>query len=138
MWNVLTTEQDAKILSDLFGDFHDGCIREAHVWTETSVAQNLTMTCPTNLDTHVRIYFQRQFASPSAIELLFDEVVGMQLTSSPDDSDSIIWSASISFETGVFYWRDGSGKSWIGGKKLKWRDVSSWMGDTIRYGQKMK
>jgi hypothetical protein len=42
-WQSVETEGDAERLRTVFGDFHDGCLREAHVWTETYVSEDLSM-----------------------------------------------------------------------------------------------
>jgi hypothetical protein len=44
------------------------------MWTERYVDENLSMGMSPELDTNVRILFQRQFRDPSAIELLFEGV----------------------------------------------------------------
>ena len=102
------------------------------------------MTCSPQLDTHVRLLIQRQFSAPSAIELLFDEVMGLNVAPSPDNYDSIIFEATLLLKEGVFYWADVGDwlpdqediihTTWIAAQKLKWRDASEWMGGELRYG----
>ena len=135
MWNSVVTAHDAANLTKLFGGFHDGCIREVQIWTETSVESNLRMSCPPYLDSKLRIYFQRQSPSPSALELQFEELVEFHYTPTPDNYDSIILHAEITLEAGCFYWREKSvgATNGIGGKKLQWRDVSGWMGKERHY-----
>src|SRR5215212_4141203 len=45
-WCNVETAADVERLLSTFGEFHDGCLREVHIWTETSVDDDLTMTCP--------------------------------------------------------------------------------------------
>jgi len=134
-WIPILTEADAHALTEKFGYFHDGCLREFYLWTETSVAADLRMTCPGHMDSHNKFLFQRQFPNPSAIELHFDEVIGFHYAPSPENYDSIIFEAKITQTNGLFYWKEeGFDKSWVCGKKLKWRDASEWMGNQLRLG----
>jgi hypothetical protein len=142
-WHVLSSRSDVDDLLTQFDYFHDACVRELHLWTETFVDTELRMSCPGHLDTHIRILFQKQSVAPSAIEMQFDEVVQFNFQPSLENYDSIIFSAGIFIEDGIYYWVEGGGKdlktalagkiTWIAGKKLKWRDSSSLMGDKLRY-----
>ena len=156
MWHQLSSESDFASLTTAFGAFHDGCLKEALVSTEAYVAPNLAMSCPSHLHTRVRLLFQRQFKPVSAIELLFEQVTQFQLSPSTEGCDSIISSASITFEAGVFslagafvagplqlppgtspaVWRrePGTGEFRVAGKKLSWREVPGWLGPKARYG----
>jgi hypothetical protein len=143
-WHRVQTDADVEQLLSTFGGFHDGCLREAHIWTETYVTEDLTMACPGHLDTHVRLLFQRQWRDPSAIELLFDQVIAFHLAPSPENYGSEIADAALLIQDGIIYWaeswqwrpehpeRDES--TWIAAKQLRWRDASSWMGEQLRYG----
>jgi hypothetical protein len=143
VWNPISSQADIERLLKLFGWFHDGCLREAHVWTEHSVSSDLRMSCSGNLDTRVRILIQRQFKEPSAIELLFEQVTTFHLKPSPENYDSIIFGATMLVENDVFYWADSEGWSlnssehdnatWISAKKLSWRDASNWMDAELRF-----
>jgi hypothetical protein len=144
-WNLLASQAELDQLMNVFGGFHDGCIREAHVWTEHFVDTDLRMSCTGDLDTRVRLLIQRQFTSPSAIELLFEQVVTFHLQPSPENYDSIILGAAMLCRDGTFYWAEDADwspesskrddTSWIAAKKLSWRDASEWMGSDLRYGR---
>jgi hypothetical protein len=143
-WLELESPEELEVLLVLFGGFHDGCLREAHVWSETWVAEDLSMACPGHLDTNVRMLFQSQWRDPSAIELWFSEVVAFHLTPSPENYDSIIFDAILTKRDGVIFWADGGDwhpehpqrdeNTWIAARRLCWRDASAWMGDQLRYG----
>jgi hypothetical protein len=143
-WNHIVSKVDADKLLDVFGGFHDGCLREVHIWTESWVAPDLRMHCASDLDTRIRFYVQRQFRDPSAIELLFEQVVGFHLQPSAQNYDSIIFEATLLFDGDTICWADAAGWSptddkrdgvtWIAAKKAAWRDVSDWMGADLRYG----
>ena len=63
---------------------------------------------------HARLLFQRQFRNPSAIELVFHQVVGLCVVPSPENYDSIIFDASLTLKDGVFRWTDGEDQgTWI-------------------------
>ena len=143
-WKPLTSQADCDALMKLFGGFHDGCIREAHVWTETSVDAALGMSCPSHLDTRIQLLIQRQWKAPSAIELLFEQVVTFHLQPSADNYDSIIFSAEMLCRDDTFYWADLGGwlpespssndATWVAAKSVSWRDASEWMGSDLHYG----
>lgn len=143
-WLPLATSQDLEALLTRFGGFHDACLREIHVWTETYVGPDLGMTCPSHLDTRARVLIQRQFRDPAAIELLFEEVVGLHVIPTGEHHDSIIFSASLIRRGPVTYWADVAdwepdaenrdGATWIGAHRVSWRDASSWLGPDLRYG----
>ncbi len=143
-WNALSSQSDLDALLKLFDGFHDGCLREAHIWTEHSVDSEMRMSVSGDLDTRVRLLIQRQWSGPSAIELLFEQVVTFHLQPSPDNYDSIIYEATLLHDGDIFYWADEGGWSptgeardrctWIAAKKLSWRDASHWMGPELRYG----
>ena len=54
-WSPLASQAEAHELMKLFGGFHDGCLREAHVWTESFVDTGMSMSVASNLDTRVRL-----------------------------------------------------------------------------------
>ncbi len=143
-WQGVSTPHDLEGLLRVFGGFHDSCLREAHIWTETWVAEDLSMGCPGHLDTSIRMLFQRQFRAPSAIELWFTEVVAFHLAPPPENYDSVISDAVLLKRDDLIYWADGGDwhpehphrdeNTWIAAKRLRWRDASDWLGDKLRYG----
>ena len=143
-WIEVKDSKDIENLLDIFGGFHDSCLKELYMWTESYVDENLSMGMSTELDTNVRILFQRQYRDPSAIELLFEGVTQFHIVPSPINYDSIIYGAKLILHEGLFYWADEydwepedctlDTNSWISAKSLKWCDKSSWMGKQNRYG----
>lgn len=142
-WKLVQTQEDADALMASFGDFHDACFKEAHLWTSHWVGSDLSMACSEDLDTRVRFLFQRQVAAPSSIEMLFEQVTRLNLVPSPSGFFSIIFEATLLVTDEGVYWsseagwkpsdpeRDGS--TWISAKSLRWREVD-WMGEEFRYG----
>ncbi|MFN2476954.1 MAG: hypothetical protein ABR526_11530 [Chthoniobacterales bacterium] len=143
-WTAICSEADVERLLNVFGGFHDGCLREAHIWTETYVEGDLRMHCPGHDGTRVRLLFQRQFQDPSAIEMLFEQVVTFHVQPSPPNYDSIIYDAAMLLVDDIYYWAESSDWSprspsrdnatWIAAKKVSWRDASAWMGGELRFG----
>jgi hypothetical protein len=131
-WISLHSTADLEMFLDSVGALHDGCLKELYLWTGHYVAHDLSMDAPSCLDTNVRALFQRQFRGPSAIELLFQEVVRVEVDPTPDDFDSIIDSAGFHLAEGVFTFETDT--ITIQAKKVSWRDVSQWMGAHARYG----
>ncbi|KAA0548490.1 hypothetical protein FZW96_07920 [Bacillus sp. BGMRC 2118] len=135
-WNEIKNE-DIKDFLSMFGYFHDSCLKELMMWTEFSVDDNLAMAFGEGLDTKIRLLIQRQEKNPSAIELLFEGVCESHL-----DNYGFIYDANITFQDETFYWANhydwkpndaDQDVTWIASKKIKWRDVSNWMGEKRRY-----
>jgi hypothetical protein len=95
------------------------------------------------LDTRVRLLIQRQWNTPSAVELLFEQVTTFHLQPSPYNYDSLILDATMFLEGDTYYWadvgtwlptaNDRDKATWIAAKKVSWRDASDWMGAKLRY-----
>ena len=136
-------------------DFHDGCFREAHIWTETNIDSS-GMTYPGHLETHIRTLFQLSGDVPSPVELQFDEVIHFQTTPSPDNCDSIISHTELINTENIFHFRvylirlpitgepnssvstEGRENSppdiYIASRQISWRNASNWIGEELRYG----
>jgi hypothetical protein len=138
-WKELHTSRDLEDLLRLFGNFHDACVREVHVSSGHSVDRSLTMTVDWRTTVHVLI--QRQFVNPSAIELRFEEVVGLRVNAPSPTCEAILLDAALFLREGVFYWADRSDwtremegdSTWVSARRLYWRDASDWMGSELRY-----
>ena len=143
-WQELSSPEQIQTLMHLFGNFHDGCVREIHVATSHYVTEDLSMHFDAPL--LVGILVQRQFPSPSAIELRFAEVVGLRFSPPAPNYDAIIRSAAFFLRDGIFYWaEDGSwtpespGRddyTWVAARRVWWRDASRSVGPgvTLRPG----
>lgn len=90
MWNSLLSQSAIDQLLIDFGGFHDACLREISVATETYVGDNLSMSCPSHLDTSVLLSFQRQMRPLSAIEIKCEKVTSLHFIPSADGCDSIV------------------------------------------------
>ncbi len=128
-----------------FGSFHDGCVREAHLWTDHYVGPNLSMACSDKLDNRIRFLVQRQFINPAAIELLFEQVTRFNLVPTPNNYDTIIFEAALLVREDTIFWSPDSrwtpdlptrdDCTWVSAKQLRWREVD-WLGEKLHYGPK--
>ncbi|CAM5190074.1 hypothetical protein [Alishewanella longhuensis] len=143
-WIEIKNEEEAKALMQKFGYFHDACIKEAHLWTEHRVNEDLSMSCSGALDTSIKFVVQRQFRNPSCIEMLFEQVTRINIVPSSENYDQIIYEALIGIEDGEFFWsvdssetpkdRDPREDTWITSKILKWRVADEMLGSELSYG----
>lgn len=100
MWNEIKTQADIDRLMDLYGSFHDSCIRDFYISTAAYVEKNLSMQFDNKLT--ASILFQRQFAPNSVLELKFENSI--KYSYYPDGD--IIYDASLIIEDGLFYWTE--------------------------------
>lgn len=85
---------------------------------------------------------QRQWPNPSAIELLFQNIIAFHLFATERRYEANIYDGTLTLrEDGTFFWANDWGKeiptektTWVTSRALSWRDVSDWMGPTLRYG----
>ncbi|HET6671151.1 MAG TPA: hypothetical protein VFH15_13060 [Pyrinomonadaceae bacterium] len=158
MWNNLLSQAAIDQLLIDFGDFHDACLREISIATETYVADNLSMNCPPHLDTSVFLLFQRQERPLPAIEIKCEAVSELHFIPTADGCDSIISSGSMSLaEGGVrlainffgsplqglpgssIFFRSRANKQpdlVVMARSVSWRSLEEGLGDALRYRQK--
>ena len=141
-WIEVNTEKDMKKLLEVFGGFHDGCLREMHLWNSYFIDEDLCMGSGEG-NLNAKVIFQRQLESPSAIEVYFTQVQRMNIVSTPSNYWYSIFEATLSYKDGLYYWSDEDNFNidsptneamWISSKGIKWRNRSEWMGEELRYG----
>jgi hypothetical protein len=132
-YKQIASQVDIHSLLNWVGDFHDGLIKEIHVVNSGFVDTNLAMTEPGS-GVSARILVQCQFRYPFAVELVFLQVLRIDIREMRD-----IRSASASFstekETGfprIIFDFDGDQ---IESRALLYRDASTWMGKEARFGE---
>ncbi|WP_026881375.1 hypothetical protein [Clostridium akagii] len=144
-WIEVKTKDDIKNLLDVFDFFHDGCLREIHLWNSYYIGSDLSMAAGEGT-LNAKVIFQRQSKNPSAIEVCFSEVQRMNIVATNPNYWYMILGASLFYKGGLYYWADeeqwnisepsNSEIMWISAKGIKWRDKSEWMKDTLRYGSR--
>ncbi len=142
-WIPITTDIEAERLLTLFGEFHDSCIREAHIWTGHFVSPDLSMSCDGGLDTCVNFLVQRQFRDPSCIELRFEQVTRINVVPTPVNYNSVIHNATLIVHGDGITWAldlpeskleeiDSSQDTWVTAKVLKYRVADELLGPLKR------
>jgi len=101
VWDELDSAEAVNRLMASFGGFHDGCLREISVATETYVGEGLAMHCPSSLDTSALLLFQRSGGPVAAVEIQCREVMGFHLKPSAEGCDSIIMGGAIGLSRGA-------------------------------------
>lgn len=60
-WIGVKDRKNIQNIPDAFGWFHDSCLKELYMSTESYVDEELSMAVPSGLDTNVRIFFKGSF-----------------------------------------------------------------------------
>ncbi|MEA4987641.1 MAG: hypothetical protein VB095_06240 [Anaerovorax sp.] len=141
MWNEISSKEDANNLLELFGYFHDGCIKELKYVSGTFVKPNMNMM-PINEKRELCVIFQRQWRDPSVIEIVFSGLSLLHLAPVDENYTSEILDANMEFSEDGVFWIDGDlsekelhkaldaeGYTWIKAKKAKWRAVEEFIGN---------
>ena len=156
MWIPLSSSTAIADLLTNFGGFHDACLREVALATETYVDEKRAMACPGNLDTSALLYFQRQSQDFPAIELRCTGVTQFRLRPTPDNCDSIIVGGTVATEgerlrLAVSFAGaplKGPPNTWVElphrsledpdlevvAQSMAWRSLNNALGDNLRYG----
>ena len=90
MWIELDSRAAIEDLLDRFDGFHDGCLREVALATETYVDAEGAMACPGHLDTSALLYFQSQYEQLRAIEVRCVGIAQFRLRPTAENCDSIL------------------------------------------------
>src|SRR5687767_5438810 len=101
-WMSLDSPEAIERFLGQFAGFHDSCLREISIATETFVDSGLSMSCPPHLDTSVLLFLQSQAARVPAIEIRCEQVAKISLALSADGCDAIIMAGSIDINTGWY------------------------------------
>ena len=143
-WIPIRDQAAADHLMREFGEFHDGCLHELHLWTGYSVSPDFSMTIAFPSNICARVLIQRQSDTLSAIELFFEGITRLNVVAPPENSGGIIYEGTLLMRDGQAYWspeREWSPESprassvtFVSAKRLRWRDVSDWLGPDHRLG----
>jgi len=126
MWVEVKEQSDIDKLMELFGFFHDSCLRDIYISTREFIDEKLAMHFENKLI--AILLFQRQFGPSTVLELKFEDIEQFNFRPFDDGSNAVIYDATIMIANGLFYWADFAGwkigeddSIWISGKKLFWR-----------------
>lgn len=137
-FRTIDNDEDMINLMQEFGYFHDSCIKEIKYVSGGYVGRDYAMN-PFNSKRNLCVIFQRQSEESSVIELVFEELIKLNLEPSNGDYDCIIFEASLKRVNGIFYWcewenfslsdLDNVNGTWISSNKVKWRVLEDALGE---------
>jgi len=137
MWTEIKEQTDIDKLLEIYGHFHDSCLRDIYISTREFVDNELTMHFYNKLT--ASLLFQRQFKQATVLELKFEDMEHFNLMLSDNGEHAVILDATLIATNGLFYWADSAGWEignndaiWISGKKLFWRLRPELIGDVKR------
>jgi hypothetical protein len=129
MWTELVNTDDISNLKNLYGEFHDSCLREFYVSTKEFVDDKGAMSFSNELT--ATLLFQRQSKTNRVLELKFSGL--KHLNYQPLSDENVIYDATLKLEDGIFYWADFEGWTlsdyqsgdkdsfWLCSSRLFWR-----------------
>ncbi len=94
-WILLDTNEAFQDLMDRFGWFHDACLRDASLVTETHIDADGSLHDDGRLDTSAVLFFQSQGPPVRAIELRCAGVSLFKVAPTGDNRDSILSTAAF-------------------------------------------
>lgn len=137
-WKEITDDKDIDTLLQIYGRFHDGCLREVHIGTRESVDKDLSMHfdgIPT-----ATLLFQRQFDNPTVIELRFENVGQFNFLAPGQNYNAIIFEATFKKIDKLFYWSSegnwqlgDNDAVWVSGQRVYWRERPELIGQVNRF-----
>ena len=99
-WKKINSENDINDLLKTFGGFHDGVLREMHLWNDYYVDEDLSMDSGDGM-LNAKVLFQRQGKEPSTIEMLFWGVNKINIISTPPNHWYMIFDATLVYKDGL-------------------------------------
>jgi hypothetical protein len=138
MWNEIANENDLNNFLHMFGSFHDSCIKEFKYLSGAYVECDLSMY-PINNERLLKVIFQRQYNSPSVVEIEFSGLIQLNLFL----ENANIYTCEVLDATMIIcrdriYWCDCGGLSeselkhyhgvMICAAKARWRTADEYLG----------
>jgi hypothetical protein len=105
VWNEITNQNDLDAFINLFGGFHDSCIKEFKYVSGAFVNENLSMY-PINNKRDFKIIFQRQFNNPSVVEMEFTGLLRLSMSPVDENYTCEILDATMILSDNCVYWYD--------------------------------
>jgi len=142
MWNEIKSQDDIDSFLEMYGWFHDGCIKELKYTSGAFVSKNLSMR-PFDHDHVLRIVFQRQYRDPSVIEMEFMRIKRLHLVPADLNYDCIIMDTTMLMKDNYIYWCDEGniseneiddyGGTLIFAERVRWRTAEEFIGSDEVY-----
>ncbi len=121
---------------NVYGSFHDSCLRDVHISTREFVDEELAMSFD-NIITGT-LLFQRQFKNNPVLELKFEDINRFNFNPA-GLYDGVIYEASFKKVNDLFYWSDEMDweigdveANWISANKVLWRFRPELIGNVTR------
>jgi len=137
MWTEIKDQADIDKLLEIYGYFHDSCLRDIYISTREFIDAKLAMHFNNKLT--ASLLFQRQFEPTTVLELKFEDIEQFNFRPFDTNIDPVIYDATLMITNGLFYWADFAGweigdndSIWISGKKLFWRQRPELIGNVKR------
>ncbi len=139
-WNRVTSQEDVNYLNEVFGNFHDSCLKEICFSTGGYVSDNLSMNV-ISLPI-ARFLFQRQMKNPSVIEMEFKEIIQINIKPVEKDYGVDIISTHLYLKNGIFFWSENDYEfhendkdmyTWIAARFVQWRVRNEFLGSKMIY-----
>lgn len=142
-WHEIKAKKEISELLNIFGFFHDGCLKELRYTSGEFVDPTLSMN-PINSKRCLSIIFQRQYHDPSVIEIVFEKIIRLNLAPVSEDYTGEILGAYMDFVDGTIYWSDYEGFdpsrkdqfydcTWISSASAKWSIADQYLGESEVY-----
>jgi len=145
-WIKIKNDNDIAQFMELYGFFHDSCIKEIKYISGMYVDNKLSMY-PLNSKRDLSIIFQRQWKDPSTIEVIFEKIESLHLNPANEDYDGIIFNAYMCFENNKIVWFDCndfenddyemmynySNITWVSASSIKYRIAENYLGKADIY-----
>ena len=131
-WQAVTSIAELNEFLSVVGGFHDGILKEVHWRNRDWIDEDLTMR-PNSL-ADARMLVQRQWRSPSAVELMFENVWRMRLDTVGfvfDSEGKEEMSSDLGEPRRLLVLQIENSE--IAFERMKWRDASEWMGPDSRF-----
>ena len=141
MWHSLNTQKDICDFLDIYGGFHDCCLKELHYVSGAYVNEDLSMY-PVNDKRTLRVLFQSQGSSLSVVEIEFLKIYKLNLKPDSEKYTCEILDSSMFFEEGKLYWADSESfkeqrelydGTWICAENARWRSLDGALGKEIKF-----
>lgn len=126
MWREIANENDVKEFLDIYGRFHDSCIKSIKYVSGAYVSPDLSMH-PQNDLRRLRVVFERQRNNPRSIELEFGGLLQLVLMPYGEMFTCEIHEATMCYEEQRVVWYIGEenkceeGTTLIHAERARWR-----------------
>jgi hypothetical protein len=137
VWNEITCQYELDNFMNLYGGFHDSCIKEFKYLSGAFVSKDLSMH-PVNDRNDFKIVFQRQANDPSVIEMEFIGLLRLSIYPVDEKYTCEVLDANMILGDNCIYWYDCKKLSenelytytgtLICSSKVRWRVAEEYIG----------